>query len=203
MVDDSYSRDHSFWQDVSRETLQKLEVYEALLKKWQKSLNLISGSTLDSIWDRHFLDSAQLFPHVKDYNTIACLGSGAGFPGAVLAVLGLKKVTLIERDQKKAIFLRTLSRELGVPFTVLNDDIRNINDAFDCIVSRALAPVADLLDLSKSIRTPESTCFFLKGSQANQELAAAQEIWGMTTEIIPSITNKEGCILKISSIYTI
>lgn len=191
---------HKFWTDVSEDTRAKLTVYEGLLRKWQPSLNLVSHQTLDDSELRHFLDSAQLYTHIKDFSRLACLGSGAGFPGAVMAIMGHQDVTLIERDQKKAVFLRTVSRETGVPFRVVCEDIREHNEQYDCIVSRALAAVTDLLDLSEAIRKPTSECFYLKGTIVDQELSQAQELWGMTASKIQSITDNNGVILHLTNI---
>ena len=108
--------------DVPRETLASLLAYVALLEKWQHRINLVSSATLPDIWRRHILDSAQLIPHLplvpaRQRLHILDIGSGAGFPGLVLAILGVGHVQLVESNQRKAVFLQTVIRELGVSFT--------------------------------------------------------------------------------------
>ena len=194
---------HPFWKNVSRETVDKLHIYEDLLKKWQKSLNLVSDSTVKDTWSRHFLDSAQLFTYVKPHRSIACLGSGAGFPGAVLSIMGHDNVTLIERDQKKVVFLRTVSRETKTKITVINTDIVNCRDQFDCIISRALAPITTLLELSCHISKPETHYYFLKGDQLDQELSVASDLWEMTISKYNSISDHTGKICHLSNVRKI
>ena len=104
---------------VSRETLERLRIYEALLRKWQAKINLVGPATLDDAWRRHFLDSAQLFPLLPaNAQVVVDLGSGAGFPGLVLAVMGVPTVHLIESDLRKAAFLREVARETATPAIV-------------------------------------------------------------------------------------
>lgn len=191
---------HGFWSSVSRETMNKLYAYEVLLKKWQNSLNLVASNTVTNIWHRHFLDSAQIFPYINQDHNLACIGSGAGFPGLVLSILGCQNVTCIEIDQKKCVFLRTVIRELELSANVENTDIRNSSETYDIIVSRALATVSDLLDLSESIRKNASECYFLKGSKVDKELIQAMQLWTMTTSKINSISDDSGVLLHLSNI---
>ena len=117
--------------DVSRETLASLSVYVALLEKWQSRINLVSPATLPDIWHRHILDSAQLVPYLpvvspRQRCQILDIGSGAGFPGLVLAILGAGDVQLVESDQRKAVFLQTVIRELGLSARVSNHRIETL-----------------------------------------------------------------------------
>ncbi len=139
--------------NVSRETLQRLDVYADLLRRWTCKINLISKSSLDVLWERHFLDSAQLLTFAPSTARIwVDLGSGGGFPGAVVAVLAAEmrpdlRVTLVEADQRKAVFLRTLLRETGVAGDVLAKRIEELPPlCADILSARALASLSDLLE---------------------------------------------------------
>lgn len=185
--------------DFSPDVYNKLKIYEKLLLMWQPHLNLISGSTLDTIWDRHFIDSAQLFDLIPDKDSSICdLGSGAGFPGAILAIMGCKNITLIERDHKKCSFLRSVSRETMGGFEVFEGDVKDFSHKADVITSRALAPLGKLLDLSKPLLKSSSVCLFLKGEKADLELQEIDQ--KITVSKIPSLTSKGGVILKLSNI---
>ena len=187
--------------DVSRETIEKLKIYEGLLKKWQSHVNLVSNSTLNDIWARHFLDSAQLFHLISNKDSLVCdLGSGAGFPGAVLGIMGCSNVTLIERDRKKCSFLRSVSRETKTPFKVFEGDIKDYSERPAYITSRALASLSDLLALSKSLIAPQTTCLFLKGGQVDLELSQLNSSIEMTAVKKQSTTSKEGVILQLKDI---
>ena len=148
---------------VSRETYEKLCVFEKILIKWQNSINLISRSTINSIWDRHFLDSAQLYKFVTNVEgNIIDFGSGAGFPGMVLAIMGKKNIHLVESDQKKCVFLREIAMLTNLDITIHNCRIENLtNIDVDMITCRALAPLNKLIDyvevfLSKSSKEKEN-----------------------------------------------
>ena len=187
--------------NVSRETLEKFEVYETLLKKWQSHVNLVSRSTLDDASERHFLDSAQLFGFIDQAESRVCdLGSGAGFPGAVLAIMGCTNVTLIERDRKKCSFLRAVSRETNTSFDVFEGDVKDYPHKADYITSRALASLRDLLLLSSGLIQPSTTCLFLKGQKLDGELKEIDGLIGVTASKKQSITCKEGVVLQLKDI---
>ena len=143
------SEDFAAQLDVSRETLARLRAYVALVEKWQARVNLISPATLPDIWHRHIRDSAQLVPLLPGTApSIMDIGSGAGFPGLVLAIMTDSPVTLVESDQKKSIFLQTVIRECGVRATVLAQRVEALDPQdVDVITARALAPVDRLLAL--------------------------------------------------------
>src|SRR5260221_2069883 len=130
---------------VSRETCERLERYVATLLRWQPTINLVSRGTLDDLWRRHLLDSAQLLPHMPDCGPIVDLGSGAGFPGLVLAILGAPDVHLVESDSRKAAFLREAARAAGAAVTVHNAPIETVSVPAAAITARALAPLTPLL----------------------------------------------------------
>ena len=188
-------------KNVSRETLNKFCIYHALLLKWQKKINLISNTTLDQIYTRHFLDSAQISSFINNKeSSIADFGSGAGFPGVVLAILGFNNITLIERDQKKAVFLRNVLRELNLDINVFEGDIINYSGKLDIVLSRALASLDSLLKLSYPVLKPDGFALFLKGKSYNLEIKEALKNWEMTFIKKNSITSDNGMILKINNI---
>ncbi len=190
--------------EVSAEVLDKLHHYHARLIEWNPKINLVSASTINDAWRRHFLDSAQLYPiykHSGEDLSMADLGSGAGFPGMVLAIMGAPNVTLIERDTRKAAFLRTIAAETKTPIELLNLNIKDIqNKQFDVITSRAMADLNDLLTLSEPLRKPSTHCLFLKGKNLDDELALAQKEWVMDVRKMESVTDDEAFILRLTNI---
>lgn len=190
---------HQFF--VSRETIDKLDTYHRLLEKWQKAINLVGPATLDDIPTRHFFDSAQMLRYIPNTDIkMVDLGSGAGFPGLVLAILGVKEVHLVESDVRKATFLREVSRETSTPVTVHDrraEDVVIDNVAF--VTARALAPLTDLLGFMHKI-APSAQGLFLKGLQHAEEIEKAQKKWVFTHETFPSETDLSGKIIRISGL---
>ena len=190
--------------ELSSDKREKLEHYVALLKKWQKSINLVSTATLDDVWQRHILDSAQLSSYIPENACIMDMGSGAGFPGLVLAIIRSDlKVTLIESDGRKCAFLRTVSRETSTATNIVNQRIESISpDDYRCdvITARALAPLKDLLDYTLSFHKNNKNifCLFLKGENAEKELEEAQKIHNLMVETFPGQAGNGGTILKIT-----
>jgi 16S rRNA (guanine527-N7)-methyltransferase len=194
---------------VSRETLARLETYAALLRQWQKAINLVGPSTTESIWGRHFADSAQLVGLAPpDARTWLDLGSGAGFPGLVVAIFlaesGAGKVTLIESDQRKAAFLAEVARKTGVAVDILCRRIEKVPTqaklGFDVITARALAPLPRLLDLAAPYFSEHTVGLFLKGHEAPAEIEAAQKRWEFTSALHPSLTDADGRIVVIRAL---
>lgn len=192
--------------NVSRETLARLTEYGDILRHWQKSVNLVGRVTLTDIWRRHMLDSAQLIPHMPE-NTreIVDLGSGAGFPGLVLAIMLDRPVHLVEATGKKAAFLREAARVTGAPVTVHNCRIEALEPwPVDLITARALAPMGKLLSYAEPFlaqnRAPPPVCLFLKGARVEQELTEARKSWKMTVDRFPSMTDPEGRVLRIQDL---
>jgi len=189
--------------NVSRETLKRLEQYVELISKWSAKINLIGKSTRDEIWNRHIIDSLQLSEYTSNHKTIVDLGAGAGLPGLVIAIQqSSSHVTLIESNQKKAQFMKTVVRTLDLKnVSVICDRIENVeNYQADIIISRALANLDLLLQLSSKIRHQNSECVFLKGKTYTNEINAAKANWEMTIDTKQSITNNESKILVISHI---
>ncbi|OWY16611.1 16S rRNA (guanine(527)-N(7))-methyltransferase RsmG [Thioclava sp. JM3] len=190
--------------DVSRETLDKLLAYEVLLKKWNPAINLVAKSTLEDMWSRHFLDSAQIFAMAPENAQIwADFGAGGGFPGLVIAVLSAEKeperqVVLVESDLRKSAFLSTVSRELSLNTRVIAQRIEEIAplDA-DVVSARALASLPKLLEFTAPHLKPDGTALFPKGARWQEELAQARESWSFDHEAIESLSDPNSVVLKI------
>ena len=187
--------------DVSRETIDKLMTYEVQLLKWQRAVNLVAKSTLPDLWTRHFLDSAQLLPHIgKDVKTIVDMGSGGGFPAMVLAMTGRFDVHFIESDQKKIEFLRNVSRETKININLHCCRLEQAPEIrADLVTSRALASLDKLLSFAEPFSDEKTQCLFLKGATHNEEITCAKQNWHVKFSTYESITDPEGVILKVES----
>lgn len=195
---------------ISRETLDKLETYAALLTRWQKTINLVAPSTLDDIWHRHFADSAQLLKLAPDgARHWLDVGSGAGFPGLVLAILaaerGMSRHTLIESDTRKAAFLREVARATGVAVEIITARIELPETAakvreVNCVTARALAPMPRLASWVAPYFGAETVGLFLKGREVAAELDEARRGWDFEYQLLPSLTDGEGRIVKLSGL---
>ena len=190
--------------NVSRETLEALSCYAALIKKWQPHINLISSATITNIWARHIFDSAQLIsympsPSVGQNLKIIDIGSGAGFPGLVLSILGAGTVHLVEANERKAVFLQTVIRELGLPAFVVNKRIESM-PAFmpDVITARAVASLPKLIKLIDGQIHSGLTCLFLKGAKVEEELTNFQTYSNMRVHLYQSQSHFDGMILKLT-----
>lgn len=187
--------------NVSRETIDKFRAYLTLLEKWQARINLVANSTLAEAWQRHILDSGQLAAfYPSQTKNIMDVGSGAGFPGLVLAIMGGVTVDLVESDQRKAVFLSTVIRELDLPAKVHNQRIETLPQLFpDVITARALAPVPKLLKLIENQLSPESVCLFLKGAAVQDELTNLQTYSTMDATTHPSLSGPTGVVLELKN----
>jgi 16S rRNA (guanine527-N7)-methyltransferase len=183
---------------VSRETLERLQAYVALLTAWNRRINLVGPNTIGDVWRRHILDSAQLMPLLPERaHTVVDVGSGAGLPGMVLAILGVPDVHLIEGDQRKAAFLREAQRLTGAPVTIhaqRTDRLAPI--AADVIVTRAVAPVDNLLLMVDKFQKSHTICLFLKGKGVDEELTRLPPALKMKAQILPSRSDPTGRILR-------
>lgn len=186
--------------------LGKLRAYEALLKKWQKTLNLIGPATLPEVWERHFIDSAQLAPLIPDTaKTLFDLGSGAGFPGLVIAIMRPNlEVHLVESDERKATFLRAVSRETNTPVLIHMGRIESLPIAPtpDVVTARALADLKTLLDWAAPWAAANSalTLILPKGKQAGAEVDAARAHYNFVLGEQPSLTDAAARILRLSGV---
>ena len=201
---------------VSRETLAQFVVYKELLEKWQPRINLVGPATLPDAWARHFLDSAQLYPLIaaalkgrSGQAVLYDLGSGAGFPGLVLALMAAGDrrpfdVHLVESDKRKAAFLGEVCRATGQARAVTIHTQRAASlplerlPRADVVTARALAPLPELLDLAAPLLAPQGIGLFLKGARAADELTHAGKHWKMDVERIPSRTDPSGVILRVA-----
>jgi len=183
----------------------RLDVYETLLKKWQKTINLVAPSTLDRIWTRHFADSLQIRDLVPEARRWVDLGSGGGFPGLVtaIALTGQKDaiVHLIESDQRKCAFLREVARETGAPAMIHCGRIETVatqlEDKVDAVSARALAPLASLLSLAAPWLEKGAVGVFLKGAEAEKEMAEANCPAAYHLETHPSRTQPAARIILV------
>jgi len=215
------SEGNNLIQDVSRETLDDLKIYERLLRQWQCRINLVADSTLPDLWNRHFIDSYQLVGIINDLPSqpgenvsreafcLADLGSGAGFPGMVLALAGIPNVNLIESDQRKCAFLRDVSREtFGAAQShdvsretlrpaIHNKRIEGVSLKADIITSRAFADLAKTLCISAHLRHEKTVYLLLKPFDMKKELSESAKNWYFKHEIIHSASDPRGCVLKV------
>lgn len=191
--------------NVSRETMENIRIYASLLKKWQRKLNLVSETSLPDMWQRHFYDSFQLkklFDLSKSENLqILDIGSGAGFPGLLLSMLGLGEFHMVESNGKKCTFMRQVIRETNCNAIVHNERAEKMKPfPVDYIVSRACASLDKLLDLGRNFIGRDTICLFLKGQTADREIAEARANWEFELEKFTSIAEESGAILKVSHI---
>lgn len=193
--------------NVSRETIEKLKNYEALVLEWNGYFNLISKSSVDCIWERHILDSVQLYEFIeKDCLILYDFGSGAGFPAIVLAIIAKEKnpnlkITLIESIKKKANFLNEVKNKLDLNIEIINDRIENIERKnVDIITSRAMASLDKLLEYAKPFCSKKTQLIFPKGIKWKDELNEAEKKWTFNYNVINSKTDDTGRILQISNL---
>jgi 16S rRNA (guanine527-N7)-methyltransferase len=200
---------------VPRGTLAALATYDSLLRRTQRAVNLVGAATLGDVWRRHFLDSAQLLPLLPAPAGRACVvldvGSGAGFPGLVLAILSATvpgapalEVHLVEANARKCGFLREAARRTGIRVVLHGGRVEDLAPfAVDAIVARAVAPVARILGLAAGfLELPGARpmVLLLKGRRAPQELTEARKHWKMRAESVPSITDPSGIVLRLKDI---
>jgi len=193
--------------DVSRETIALLQRLRLLVEKWNKSINLISKKTVPEIWDRHILDSAQIFyASKKNFKKWLDMGSGAGFPGLVVAILAQDKnidgeIVLVESDKRKCVFLSTVKREFNLNLSIINNRIESCGrQQADVISARALADLPGLFDLSFNHLSDDTTLLFSKGKTWKEELVAAEKTWNFSWEAVTSITDEKSVVLKIGEL---
>lgn len=193
--------------DVSRETFDKLQAFEALVRRWNPAINLVSKASLSSLWARHIADSAQVFALCPAGAAIwADLGSGGGFPGLVVALIAQQlrpdlRVTLVESDMRKATFLRQASQALDVPVTVLSERIEAIPALHaDVLSARALAGLPQLLEFAARHLKPEGVAIFPKGARFADELSEARPLWDFDVDTRPSLSEGGAAILVIRNL---
>ncbi|WP_458792108.1 16S rRNA (guanine(527)-N(7))-methyltransferase RsmG [Yoonia sp. MH D7] len=196
--------------DVSRETIERLELFEALTKKWNPTINLVARSTLDDLWERHIVDSAQLFQYAPSLlKHWVDVGSGGGFPGIVIAAMAKElspatRITMIESDQRKSTFLRTASRELSLDVTVLADRIEDVApQSADVVSARALSNLDDLFALIQKHMTPLACAILPKGRTFESEISQAEKNWRFDLSAHASMTEPDARILVVKDIIRV
>jgi 16S rRNA (guanine527-N7)-methyltransferase len=193
---------------VSRETVDRLDRFVELLLEWQAKTNLVAPSTLPTVWTRHVSDSLQLLAIAPSAKTWVDLGSGGGFPGVVLACALAPTpgahVVLIERNAKKAAFLREALRVTGAPGTVRPTDVTDVVDRLadpvDCITARALAPLNQLIAFAEPLMKRGAKALFLKGQDVDAELTEATKYWKIDPRLHASRTGGHGWIVELDRI---
>lgn len=192
---------------VSRETLQRLEAHRRLLAQWAPRINLVGPGQLEDYWTRHALDSAQLLHHAPQALRWVDLGSGAGFPGLVLACCLAERpgaeVLLIEPNQKRAAFLREAVRATGAPAKVLAvkaEEAMIQAVGAEIVSARALASLARIIELAHPILTPGAVGLFLKGADAEAEIAEARRHWSFQASLAPSLSDPRGRIVRLEGV---
>ncbi len=193
-------------ENVSRETIDDLRQFEALVLKWTKKINLVSNSDASQIWERHILDSVQVYNLAGKSGDWLDIGSGGGFPGIVAAILSKRSgdgrsFTLVDSDQRKCAFLRTVARELELNVTVLAARVEEIPPFNASVLSaRAMDSLASLLGHSERHLSEGGIALFPKGERWKKEHKLAQHKWSYSFEAIPSLTNPRATILKIEEL---
>lgn len=192
---------------VSPDVLARLQAYADVLAKWQKRINLVGGGTLDDVWRRHIYYSAQIHPLLPRVPAttgpvVMDMGTGAGFPGLVLAIMGGCTVHLVESDSRKCAFLFEAIRQTQATNVQLHNVRMESLAPFpvDVITSRALASLDKLIDMAVPFLTKDNICLFLKGRKAEEELTESSKTRTMDTVMIQSQTDPSGTILKLSNI---
>jgi 16S rRNA (guanine527-N7)-methyltransferase len=195
--------------NVARETIHRLERYAALLAHWQKSTNLVASATLPRLWSRHFADSAQIRGLAPEARLWLDLGSGAGFPGLVVAILQTGqpgfRMHLVESNQKKCAFLAEVVRETKAPVDIHAMRIEQLGESArrlepDVVSARALAPLPRLFELAQPFFGPQTRGLFLKGREAEAELDAAKRTWDFASLRHPSLTSSGSHIVEVRAL---
>lgn len=183
--------------------LADLEIYRSRLEDWNQRMNLVGPATLPAFWSRHALDSAQLLALAPEALTWADLGTGAGLPGIVLAILSRDRpgfhVHLVESVAKRCRFLEAVTEELGLPATVHNARAEALELSVDIVTSRACAPLVRLLGYARPYFRRGARALFLKGQDVVAEIEVATRSWDFEVDILPSLSDGRGRILCIRS----
>lgn len=204
------NQDAPDWLNVSRETLQSLRTFCDLVRRWNPAINLVAKSTVADMWNRHLLDSAQIFKFMPMTATSWLdLGSGAGFPGLVVAILATEhqpelRVTLVESDRRKSVFLNEVIRTLNLPAKVLTQRIDDVApQAADVVSARALSSLSSLCGHAHRHLADGGIALFPKGVQAQAEIDDARAHWWFGVDSHPSSTDAEATILVLKDIRNV
>lgn len=198
--------------NVSRETIERLEKFSEVLKEWSAKLNLIGPGTMGHIWHRHFLDSAQFLPHAPPKisgipQVWADIGSGAGFPGMVLAIMGASPMHLVEGNTNKCEFLAAVALATATEVTIHDHRVENMiagdfsTTGIDVIAVRAVSPLPKLLKSLRGLLTPKTVLLLAAGQDIESSLTKAGKSWTMNVERLPSLTHPASNILRIQDLH--
>lgn len=191
---------------VSRETAELLDLYVAQLRRWQPIKNLVGPATLEEVWSRHIDDALQLLDLAPEARTWLDLGSGAGIPGLILAIAGRERgiqVELVESNARKCAFLTETARLTGAPARVRNARIEAVIGEYqgvDIVCARALAPMTQLLAWTEPLLKTGTTGLFPKGRDVQAELTQAAAQWRVVNDLVPSRTDSEARIVRVTSL---
>ncbi len=202
MIDDNSNKLFSEL-NISRETFEALKKYQELVCKWNKTINLVSDKSLEDFWERHIIDSLQLLKFIdnKDISLID-VGSGGGLPGIILSIAGIKNVTLVESDVRKAAFLLQAASISSYKVNIINDRIENIDFSCDILTCRAWASIDNILKLTRKINISDKY-LLLKGEAFKDEIEAARKTWKFDYSTLNSISSGEGRIIEIKNVVAI
>ena len=201
MKNDPYKKQLYDQFPVSRETSEKLDQYVELLIKWQKAINLVANSTLDQIWLRHIIDSAQLLQYIEKDSTIIDLGSGAGLPALILSILGVDNITMVESDSRKVAFLKEVKMRLNLPINIICQRVENVDlKDFNLITSRGFASLDKTFTLIYPNLNKNHKLLLLKGKNYMSEISDAKANWSFDYKIFASIVEQESVIIEIENI---
>jgi 16S rRNA (guanine527-N7)-methyltransferase len=188
------------YKNVPRETFLLLEEYCSLLEKWQNKINLIATSTLPYIWQRHIIDSIQLVDRILPGSCIIDMGSGAGFPGLILAILGIKNISLVESDKRKTLFLQEAARITNAQVTIIHDRIENVIIPKNALlIARGFASILNILNTLETTLNSSNNLLLLKGKNYLLELQEALAVWSFDYTVTPSITEAQSAIIYITN----
>lgn len=195
--------------NVSRETLERLETYATLLRKWNPKINLVSPKSLDDLWSRHIVDSVQIYEQAEHFETWTDIGSGGGFPGLVCAIIGHEKnkrasFTLIESDTRKCVFMKEVVRTTGIECAVINDRIENVPPmGSDILSARALTSLNGLMSYADLHLSKQGLALFPKGKNWEEEVREARQEWHFDMNVVKSVTDSQAVILRVKGIQRV
>ena len=184
---------------VSRETIEKIESFKCLYEKWGKSINLSSSYDMTNFLDRHILDSIQLSNLISMEEDCLDIGSGGGFPGIVLSILG-QKMTLCEINSKKISFLEESRRRLGLNFKIINESAYKISTPYSFVVSRAFSSLTNLLEIQKNVSRETTVGVFPKGKSYEIEIEEAKKKWNFDIKLLDSAVHEMSKIIIVSNV---
>lgn len=189
---------------VSRETYEKFRIYLDFVKKWNRNTSLVQVNTIPDFMNRHILDSLQLSPYLDPSKSTIDIGTGAGFPGMVLAISGVKGITLCDSNQRKMIFLTELKRELDVDVTIICSRVEELKEnSYHQVITRACADLSLLLKMTSVVSRETQNLpqlIVLKGRTVDDEIEAAKRKFNFNYQKFDSLTSADGIILKITDI---